>query len=174
MIQLTLQERITERIIVLFVVVSVPQIQEQLVVIVFLLSGADSAAHWGQIVDFPVRFFGNFLFSVEVEKFPRASSSSAGRLRQVAADRARAGEKFCRHTESVRDGKVQKQDWRQAQEQKSRAPPARPSDGITAQSHSVSGGQTVSDIQVRTVRTVADARNNDPVRSKASPENASV
>ena len=31
---------------------------------------------------------------VEVEKFPRASSSSAGRPRQVAADRARAGEKF--------------------------------------------------------------------------------
>ena len=30
----------------------------------------------------------------EFGKFPRASSSSAGRLRQVAADRARAGEKF--------------------------------------------------------------------------------
>ena len=35
-----------------------------------------------------------FLISVEVEKFPRASSSSAGRPGQVAADRARAGEKF--------------------------------------------------------------------------------
>ena len=33
---------------------SVPQIQEQIVEIVFLLSGADSAAHWGQIVYFPV------------------------------------------------------------------------------------------------------------------------
>ena len=30
----------------------------------------------------------------EFGKFPRTSSSSAGRLRQVAADRARAGEKF--------------------------------------------------------------------------------
>ena len=33
----------------------------------------------------------NFLISVEVAKFPRASSSTAGRPRQVAADRARAG-----------------------------------------------------------------------------------
>ena len=72
-----------------------------------------------------------------------------------------------RHTESVRDGKVQEQDWRQALEQKSRAPPARPSDYITAQSHSVPGGQSVSDIQVRTLRTVADARSNDPVRTAA-------
>ena len=31
-----------------------------------------------------------------------------------------------RHTESVRVGKVQEQDWRQALEQKSRAPPACP------------------------------------------------
>ena len=36
----------------------------------------------------------NFRISVEVEKFPRASSSSARRPRQVAADRARAGENF--------------------------------------------------------------------------------
>ena len=36
----------------------------------------------------------NFLISVEVEKFPRASSSGAGRPRQVAADGARAVEKF--------------------------------------------------------------------------------
>ena len=42
---------------------------------------------------------------------------------------------------------------RQALEQKSRAPPARPSDDITAQSHSVPCGQSVSDIQVRTLRT---------------------
>ena len=37
-----------------------------------------------------------------------------------------------RHTESVRDDKVQEQDWRQPLEQKSRAPPVRPSDNITA------------------------------------------
>ena len=79
-----------------------------------------------------------------------------------------------RHTESVRDDKVQKRDWRQMPEQKSRAPPARPSDDITTQSHSVPGGQSVSDIQVRTLRTVADARSNDPVRSQASSENESV
>ena len=48
-----------------------------------------------------------------------------------------------RHTESVRDVKVQEQDWRQALEQKSRAPPARPCDDITAQSHSVPCGQSV-------------------------------
>ena len=63
--------------------------------------------------------------------------------RQVAADRARAGEKFLmahfsgqsvyeqtggvlRHTESVRGDKVQEQDWREALEKNSRAPPARP------------------------------------------------
>ena len=38
-----------------------------------------------------------------------------------------------RHTESERGDKVQEQDWRQALEQKSRAPPARPRDDITAQ-----------------------------------------
>ena len=54
MIQLTPQERISERIVVLFVVFSVPQIQEQIVEIASLLSGADSAAHWGQIVYSPV------------------------------------------------------------------------------------------------------------------------
>ena len=47
------------------------------------------------------------------------------------------------HTESVRDDKVQEQDWRQALEQKSRASPARPRGDITAQSHSVPGGQSV-------------------------------
>ena len=79
-------------------------------------SGADSAAHWRQIVVFPkprrlsrttgdernrgrdslkiVSPLVTFLISVEVKKFPRASSSSAGRPGQVAADRARAGEKF--------------------------------------------------------------------------------
>ena len=90
----------------------VPQIQEQIVEIVFLLSGADSAAHWNRLSTFPYhrwwkklwkRFSENrrlvvcteigsplviFLISVEVEKFPRASCSSAGRPRQVAADRA--------------------------------------------------------------------------------------
>ena len=60
------------------------------------------------------------------------------------------------------------QDWRQALEQKSRAPPARPRGDITSQFHSVPGGKSVSDIQVRTLRTVADARSNDPVRSQAS------
>ena len=79
-----------------------------------------------------------------------------------------------RHTESVRVCKVQGQNWRQALEQKSRAPPARPSDDITAQSLSVPCGQSVSDIQVRTLRTVADARSNDVVRSQASSENESV
>ena len=54
MFQLTLQERISEVIVVYFVVVLVFQIQEQIVEIVLLLSGTDSAAHWGQIVDFPV------------------------------------------------------------------------------------------------------------------------
>ena len=48
-------------------------------------------------------------------------------------------------TESVRDDKVQEQDWRQALEQESRAPPARPRVDITAQSHSVPCGQSVSD-----------------------------
>ena len=37
---------------------------------------------------------GTEIVSFEVGKFPRASSSSAGRPRQVAADRAGAGEKF--------------------------------------------------------------------------------
>ena len=42
-----------------------------------------------------------------------------------------------RHTENVCETtKVQEQDWRRALEQKSRAPPARPSDGTTAQCHS--------------------------------------
>ena len=45
------------------------------------------------------------------------------------------------HTESVRDDKVQEQDWRRALELKSPAPPARPSDDITAQSRSVPGGR---------------------------------
>ena len=79
----------------------------------------------------------------EFEKIPRPSSSSAGRPRQVAADRARAWREVfdgplsgqsvyeqtsgvLRHTESVRGDKVQEQDW-------------------------------VSDIQVRTLRTLADA-----------------
>ena len=64
-----LQERISERIVASFVVASIPQFQEQIVEIVFIFSGAYSAAHWEQIVDFPVLFFGIFLFSVEVEKF---------------------------------------------------------------------------------------------------------
>ena len=55
-----------------------------------------------------------------------------------------------RHTERVRDDDVQEQDWRHA----------RPRGDITAQSHSVSAGQSVCDIQVRTLRTVVDARSN--------------
>ena len=53
-----------------------------------------TSENWRMVVpeiDSPLRMF---LISVEVEKFPRASSSSAGRPRQVVADRARAGEKF--------------------------------------------------------------------------------
>ena len=49
-----------------------------------------------------------------------------------------------RHTESVRGYKIQEQDLRQALEQESRAPPARPSDDITARSHSVPGGHSVT------------------------------
>ena len=76
-----------------------------------------------------------------------------------------------RHTESVRDDKVQEQDWRQALEQKSHAPPGPPK----RRHHcTVSLGAMVSDIQVRTLRTVADTRSNDPVRSQASSENKSV
>ena len=54
MIQLTLQERISERIVVQIVVVSVPQFQVQIVEIVIILSGAVSAACWRQFVDFHV------------------------------------------------------------------------------------------------------------------------
>ena len=132
----------------------------------------------GTEIDSPLE---NFLISVEVEKFPRASSSSAGRppkdrrrsssSRREVFDGPLSGQSVheqtsgvLRHTESVRDDKVQEQDWRHALVQKSRTPPARPSDDITAQSHSVPGGQSVSDIQVRTLRTAADARSNDPVR----------
>ena len=45
-IQLTLQERISERIVVQIVVVSVPQFHVQIVEIVIILSGAVSAARW--------------------------------------------------------------------------------------------------------------------------------
>ena len=48
-----------------------------------------------------------------------------------------------RHTESVRGDRFQEQDLKQALEQKSRAPPARPRGDITARSHSVPGGQSV-------------------------------
>ena len=44
-----------------------------------------------------------------------------------------------RHTESVRDDKVQEEDWKQSLEKKFSAPPARP----TARSHSWPGGQSV-------------------------------
>ena len=118
MIQLTLQERISERIVVLFVVVSVPQIQEQIVELCWYSQEQIQQRVGDRLSTFPYhrwwkkswkRFsesrrlvvcteidspLENFLTSVEVDKFPRASSSSAGRLRQVAADRARAGEKF--------------------------------------------------------------------------------
>ena len=53
-IQLTLQERISERIIVQIVVISVPHFQEQIVEIVIILSGAVSAARWRQFVVFHV------------------------------------------------------------------------------------------------------------------------
>ena len=79
-----------------------------------------------------------------------------------------------RHTGSVRGDKVQELDLKQALEQKSRAPPARPRGDITARSHSVPGGRSVRMNQVQTLRTVADARSNDPVRSQASSENESV
>ena len=102
----------------------------------------ESAAGFGHRNDSPL---GHFLVSVEVEKFPRASSSSARRLRQVAADRARAGEKFLMGhfpaspsmSRLAGSSGTLEQDWRQALEQKSRAPPARPRGDITAQSHSV-------------------------------------
>ena len=53
MFQLTLQEHISECIVEKIVFVSVLQTQEPIVEIVMLLSGADSAAHWSQIVNFP-------------------------------------------------------------------------------------------------------------------------
>ena len=79
--------------------------------------------------------------SVEVEKFPRAWTSSVGRPRQVAADRARAGENFSMAHFPVSlsmsrlagSSGTLEQDWRQALEQKSRAPPARPRGDITSQ-----------------------------------------
>ena len=52
MIQLTLQERISERIVVSFVVVSVPQFQEQIVVSCWC-SQEQIQQRWRQIVDFP-------------------------------------------------------------------------------------------------------------------------
>ena len=117
MIQLTLQERISERIVVLFVVVSVHQIQRRIVDSCWYFQERIQQRTGDSLSTFPYhrwwkklwkRFSKNrrlvvfteidsplrkILISVEVEKFPRASSSSAGRLRQVAADRARAGEK---------------------------------------------------------------------------------
>ena len=47
----------SERIVEEIVIVSFPQFQEQIVEIVVAFSGADSAAHWVQIVDFSLRFF---------------------------------------------------------------------------------------------------------------------
>ena len=103
----------------------------------------------------------------------RRSSSS----RREVFDCPLSGQSVCeqtsgvlRHTESVRDDKVQEQDWRQALEQKSRAPPARPR--ITSRSHAKR--PKCQDDQVQTLRTVADTRSNDPVRSQASSENESV
>ena len=52
----------------------------------------------------------------------------------------------------------------------SRASARLPGSSGTSQSHSVPRGQSVSEIQVRTLRTVADARSNGPVRSQASSE----
>ena len=140
--------------VVLLVVVSVPQIQEQFVESCWYSQeqissalGTDSRLSrtkksWKKFSEVRLLVFGTETtalsdISVEVEKFPRTSSSSARRLRQVAANRARAGEKFliC-HFPSGSSGTLE-QAWRQALEQKSRVPPARPRGDITSQFHSV-------------------------------------
>ena len=164
-------------------------------------SGADSATHLGQIVDFPVPQVVEEIveeISLRIGGWCWAPKSSPSRLKNFLVRRARVRDDpgrspqielepersfdgplsgqsvyeqtsgVFRHTESVRDDKVHEQDWRHALEQKSRAPPARPSDDITAQSHSVPGGQSVSDFHVRTLRTVADARSNDAATPRAS------
>ena len=102
-------------------------------------SGADSAAHWGQIVDFPVQetmetnslriggwwwapkstvlsfrsFLEHFLIPVEIEKSPQIEleleRSFDGPLFGQSVYEQTSG--VPRHTESVRDDKVQEQDW---------------------------------------------------------------
>ena len=131
-----------------------------------------------------------FFISVEVEKFPRTSSSSAGRPRQVAADRARAGERFlmayfpaspsmsrlagssgthkvCETTKSR--NRTGGRRWSKI---RARHPPAHAATHCT---FSLGARRPqCHDDQVQTLRTVADARSNDPVRSQASSENESV
>ena len=168
-IQLTLKERISERIVEKIVVVSVPQIQEQIVEIVKKLSGADSAAHWGQIVEFPLQQtmetnslrIGGWWWAPQstpsrLKNFLRRARvrDDSGRSPQIELEPERSfngplsGQSVHEQTsgvlwrtESVRDDKVQEQDWRQALEQKSRgAPPARPRGDITrCQAAKVSG-----------------------------------
>ena len=116
-------------------------------------------------------------------KFPRASSSSAGRLRQVAADRARAGEKFlmAHFPASLSMSRLARSSGTQkvCETTKSRnrteagagAKVARTTRPPTRRHYF-----TVSLCARRPKcqddhRTVADARSNDPVRSQASSEN---
>ena len=175
---LTIQERISERIVALIGVVSVPQNPEQIVESCLFSQERIQQRIGCRLSTFPYHFWWKkswkrisevrrlvvgteidsplviFLISVEVEKFPRASSSSAettpaGRRRSTSSrrevfDGPLSGQSVYEqtsgvlwHTGSVRGDKVQEQDW-------------------------------VRDIQVRTLRTLADARSNDPVRSQAS------
>ena len=115
---MTPQERISERIVVLFVVVQFLKFKNKLWKSCFYSQERIQQRTGDRLSTFPYhrwwkklrkRFsenrrlvvcteidspLGIFLISVEVQKFPRASSSSAGRPGQVAADRAQAGEKF--------------------------------------------------------------------------------
>ena len=95
----------------------------------FIFSGADSAAHWGQIVD-------SRSFLLSPTRLKKSSFAPAGRRRSSSSrrevfDGPLSGQSVyeqtsgvLQHTESVRDDKVQEQYWRQALEQKLRAPPA--------------------------------------------------
>ena len=143
-----------------------------------------------RLSSFTVLFKEIFAISVEFGKFPRVSCSSAGRPRQVAANRARAGEQFlmahfpaslsmsrlagssgthkvCESTKSR--NRTGGRRW-----SKSRAPHP-PAHAATHFTISLGSRRPQShDDQVQTLRTVADAQSNDPVRSQASSENESV
>ena len=124
------------------------------------------------------------------KKFPRASSSSAGRPRQVAANRARAGEKFLmayfpaspsmsRLAGSSGTQKVcETTKSRNRTEAGAGAKVARATRPPTRRHHFTvslcARRPKCQDDQVQTLRTVADARSNDPVRSQASSVNESV